>query len=122
MKKKHLIGFALVVLFASSAIQSTQAVTPNAEEFVEARRWAAAKFDGIQTTAKPKGGLLVLANHDPVQLNNRNGRPMRLGDKEFAHGLYCHAVSKSGFRRRCAAARCGPRNAPLGQRRQRVGR
>jgi hypothetical protein len=67
---------------------------PNAEEFAESRRWAAAKFEGVQATTEPKSGLVVLANHDSVQLNNRNGRPMRLGEKEFTRGLYCHAVSK----------------------------
>jgi hypothetical protein len=83
MKKQYLMGFALVVLFASSAIRSTQGVTPIAEESVESRRWVTAKFDGVQTTTKPKAGLVVLANHDRVQLNNRNGRPMRLGEREF---------------------------------------
>ncbi len=39
-------------------------------------------------------GLTVLANHDPVSRNARGGEPLRIGDKEFARGLYCHAVSK----------------------------
>jgi alpha-galactosidase len=94
VKKQYLVGFALVVLFVSSGLRLTQAVVPNAEEFAEVRRWAAAKFDGVQTATKPMSGLFVLANHGPVQLNNRNGMPMRLGKKEFTRGLYCHAMSK----------------------------
>ena len=38
--------------------------------------------------------LVVLANHDPVQLNGRHGKPLRIGEKEFTRGLFCHAPSK----------------------------
>ena len=39
-------------------------------------------------------GLVVLANNDPVQLNARSGRPLKIADKQYSRGLYCHAVSK----------------------------
>ncbi len=39
-------------------------------------------------------GLEVLANNDPVIPNRRGDKPMRIGDKEYSRGLYCHAVSK----------------------------
>src|SRR5208337_2199302 len=38
-------------------------------------------------------GVDVLANHDPVTQNGRGGKPMKIGDKEYTRGLYCHAVS-----------------------------
>ncbi len=37
---------------------------------------------------------MVLANHDPVWKNGRGPQPMRLGDRQYTHGLYCHAFSK----------------------------
>jgi alpha-galactosidase len=39
-------------------------------------------------------GLTVLANNDPVQLNAKGGKPMKIGTKEYTRGLYCHAVSR----------------------------
>jgi alpha-galactosidase len=60
----------------------------------------AAKDDGLgrcgarAPAAGAAAGLTVLANHDPVSRNNRGGEPLRIGDKEFSRGLYCHAVSK----------------------------
>src|SRR5208337_5117969 len=35
-------------------------------------------------------GVDVLANHDPVTQNGRGGKPMKIGDKEYTRGLYCH--------------------------------
>jgi alpha-galactosidase len=69
-------------------------VTPTPDEMADLRRWVAAK---LEQTGKPEPlepGLLVLANHDPVIRNNRSGRPLRTGGKEYRRGLYCHAVSK----------------------------
>jgi len=42
----------------------------------------------------PEPGLDVLANHDPVIQNGRGNKPLKIGDQEFARGLYCHAVSR----------------------------
>ncbi|MHB8523911.1 MAG: NPCBM/NEW2 domain-containing protein, partial [Limisphaerales bacterium] len=39
-------------------------------------------------------GLDVLANNDSVIQNGRGSKPMKIGDKEYSRGLYCHAVSK----------------------------
>jgi len=39
-------------------------------------------------------GVDVLANHDPVLQNLRDGRPLKIGDRSFTRGLYCHANSK----------------------------
>ena len=70
------------------------AVTPTEIEMSDAARWAGAKFKAATDTTKPDPGLYVLANHDPVQRNGRGGQPMRLLDKTYARGLYCHAVSR----------------------------
>ncbi|MBI5831274.1 MAG: NPCBM/NEW2 domain-containing protein [Armatimonadetes bacterium] len=59
-----------------------------------AESWAAAHLGGEAGLTVDAPGLTVLANNDPVQRNSRNGRPMRLGDREFRRGLYCHAVSR----------------------------
>lgn len=68
------------------------AVAPTQEEREEARRFMATKFQGVPEIIKPS--LQVLANHNPVQLNGRNGNPLRIGDKQFTRGLYCHAFSR----------------------------
>ena len=42
----------------------------------------------------PEPGLDVFANHDAVTQNGRGDKRMRIGDKEYSRGLYCHAISK----------------------------
>jgi hypothetical protein len=42
----------------------------------------------------PEVGLDVFANNDPVIPNSRDNRPLRIGQKNYTRGLYCHAVSK----------------------------
>ncbi len=64
------------------------------EEMAEAGRWVAAKFEGRQEKERRDAGLLVLANHAAVELNARSGKPLRIVDKQYTRGLYCHAVSK----------------------------
>jgi alpha-galactosidase len=68
------------------------------DEMLEAHKWVAAKFAGVQETPKLEAGLMVRANNDPVQKNRRAGQPMRIVDKEYTHGLYCHAVSDIAVR------------------------
>ena len=68
-------------------------VSPAPDEMAEAQRWASAKFRGIPETRQPEPGLMVLANHDPVQKNARAGKPMKIVDAN-TRGLYCHAFSK----------------------------
>ncbi|MEK7678076.1 MAG: alpha-galactosidase [Verrucomicrobiota bacterium] len=69
-------------------------VSPAPDEMAEAQRWASAKFRGIPETRQPEPGLMVLANHDPVQKNARAGKPMKIVDAQYTRGLYCHAFSK----------------------------
>lgn len=85
----------LVAILVGIAMSSplAHAVSPSADEMAEALRWAAAKF-GDPTEQKTQGRLVVLANHDPVQKNARAGRPLRIADKVYHRGLYCHAPSK----------------------------
>ena len=70
------------------------AVSVSPEEMGEASQWVAAKFKGVVASEAPAVGLVVLANNDPVQLNARAGRPLKIVDKQYSRGLYCHAVSK----------------------------
>ncbi|HNT37468.1 MAG TPA: NPCBM/NEW2 domain-containing protein, partial [bacterium] len=58
------------------------------------RQWTSAKIEGVSVPAEPLAGLVVLANHDPVQRNVRAGRPLKIGQQEFTRGLYCHATSR----------------------------
>ena len=83
---------AEVLLLMSTTLAGAVTVTP--AEMREARLWAAAKFDGQVLSEPPAAMLTVLANNDPVQRNSRNGQPMRIVDKQYTRGLYCHAVSK----------------------------
>ena len=55
----------------------------------------AIKFDGKQVNIDKFSGLYVIANHDAVIKNERSGRPLKIGTKEFNRGLYCHAFSKT---------------------------
>lgn len=88
-------GFAaLGIGLWAVALHSTSAVSVMPEELAEARQWSAAKFDGQQLQPLAAPALVVLTNHDPVQKNTRAGRPMRIVDKEYTRGLYCHAFSK----------------------------
>ncbi len=70
------------------------AVNTRPEELSVARRWAAAHFEGVTAPVPVEPGLVVLANHDPVQKNGRAGRPLRIADQTFTRGLYCHAFSR----------------------------
>ena len=94
--KTRLISFVALALMGLVWLwpSTGRAVTPTEFEQAEAARWAAAKFKAEAGTAKPGAGLYVLANNDPVQLNSRGGRPMRIVNTEHTRGLYCHAVSK----------------------------
>jgi alpha-galactosidase len=74
--------------------QHALATAPTPDEKAEVRRWVAAKFEGAAEAKKVEPGLLVLANNDAVIKNNRGGKPLKIVDKEYTRGLFCHAVSK----------------------------
>ncbi len=81
-----------MVIALMSALPA-RAVRPSDGEIFTARQWAETTlFPGEMPTAPPCW-IEVRANNDPVQANARNGRPMRLGGKDYLDGLFCHAVS-----------------------------
>jgi alpha-galactosidase len=82
-----IVGLSLISLAA-------RAVTVTPDELAEARRWTAARFEGVVPDQPAEPALVVRANHDPVQKNARGGKPMRLVDRQFTRGLFCHAPSK----------------------------
>lgn len=88
------ICFVLAVCLAGSAM----AAEAGAEERSLAQEWVAEHFSpelpAAKAPAESPPGLVVIANNDPVQLNARGGRPMKIKDTEYNRGLYCHAVSK----------------------------
>ncbi len=90
-RRAAILAAAILMVSMSSA---SAAVSPTPDEMSEARGWVAARFEGTVEPPSVRAGLTVLANNDPVQRNARNGKAMRIGDAEFARGLYCHAVSK----------------------------
>ena len=93
--KTRILGLPILSLSVADWLPSSgRAGLPTEFELGEASRWAAAKFTAVADASKPPAGLYVLANNDPVQLNARAGKPMRLADKSYTRGLYCHATSK----------------------------
>ena len=84
----------LVAAVMALLVVPASAVTPTSEEISRAQQWAAAKFEGVVESTASKPGLVVLASHDPVQTNSRNGNPLRVGGKEYRHGIYTHAHSR----------------------------
>ncbi len=61
---------------------------------IAADLWSASVFEGKIASPTAIPHLSVEANNDPVQLNERGGKPLRLSDGEHKKGLYCHAFSK----------------------------
>lgn len=92
----HLSSIPALVLAALVTLMSPmlRAVTPTEAELAEASRWTAARFKGVVEPVQTRAGLQVFANNDPVQLNARAGRPMRIAGTSYTRGLYCHATSK----------------------------
>jgi alpha-galactosidase len=88
------IRFVLPAVLAVLVARLAEAVSPTPAEMAEARRWVVAAFEGVEDAKTPEVGLQVLANNDAVQPNARGGRPLKIGDKQYTRGLYCHAVSK----------------------------
>ncbi|HNT86951.1 MAG TPA: NPCBM/NEW2 domain-containing protein [Candidatus Hydrogenedentes bacterium] len=74
-------------------VQSFTGAAPTDAELAEAQQWVAAKFEGVAPAKEARPHVEVIENHDPVQANARRGKPLRLGDREYTRGLYCHAES-----------------------------
>ncbi len=72
-------------------------VTPTPKELRRSTDWAAERFDRDPAQLQPAAdspGLVVVANHDPVQHNARSGKPLNLAGQQYTRGLYCHAISQ----------------------------
>ena len=82
------------IYMLAAATQLAFTAMPSPLELEEAHRWTAAKFGGQVEVAPLRAGIHVLANHDPVQMNARAGRPLRIADTSYTRGLYCHANSR----------------------------
>ncbi len=82
-------GMVIALLSALPA----RAVRPSDGEIATARQWAHAKLYPGEPVPSPESWIEVLANNDPVQTGARNCRPLRLGDRSYSDGLFCHAVS-----------------------------
>ncbi len=84
----------LSVLALVAFTRSAPAVSVTPDELAESGAWAAARFRG-GAPAKPGGpALVLLANHDQVEKNGRQGKPLRMANREFTRGLYGHAPSR----------------------------
>ncbi len=84
----------MVLIAQLGAAQLAGAIAPTPDEIRELRQWVSAKLEGRQLAERLPSGLIVLANHGPVQMNARSGQPLQIGGREYKRGLYCHAVSK----------------------------
>ena len=89
------IRMALVgALLVTSIARGADGPVPTADEMATLRQWVAARFEQPHEVPRPEPGLLVLANNDPVIRNARGSVPLKIADKQYTRGLYCHAVSK----------------------------
>lgn len=87
---RALLGITTLIL----SLNAGHSVSVKPESMLELERWVAAKFEEKVPGVTGEARIEVIANHDPVQLNQRGGKPMRLGNREFSKGLYCHANSR----------------------------
>src|SRR4051794_21357809 len=98
---RHVFACAVLLVLPSLA----RAVAPTPAEMELKRRWVAAKLGGAAPPASTQPALAVIENHDAVQKNARGGKPLRLGDRTFTRGLYCHASSRVVVRNIPASAK-----------------
>lgn len=90
MRRKLILLEVLCVIMLPLCAQG---VSVKDSEMKQLQSWVGAKFEGIPGQEEGEPRIEVIENYDPVQMNNRNGHPMKMGGKEYTHGLYCHANS-----------------------------
>jgi len=101
------VRMTLVIVAVSVSALKTQAaeIKPNRQESKAKQAWLDEHLlccRLVPSPAKPSAtaapraepGLDVYANHDPVTQNGRGDHHMKIGDREYTRGLYCHAVSQ----------------------------
>ena len=93
--------FLLVIQLLLAILCSTLAlgVSATPQEFSEANRWAAAKFEGIPETKRAVGYLMVYLKAGQVGKNQVSTQgygiyatgtsPLQVADKEYRQGLHC---------------------------------
>ena len=111
---------AALGLLLAAVPQAARAVTVAPGEMAEARRFAAAMFEGAAVSGAVDPGLEVVANYDLVQTQ----RPVRQAAEArrreaHARGLFCHADEQD---RRAAAGAGQDVRGPGGRRQQRADR
>ena len=97
----------VVLVMAAHGMQAVE-VKPNRKELQAEKAWlkehlldckfkaAAARLPEPAAPSEP--GLDVYLNNDRVTQNGRGDQRLKIGDKQYARGLYCHAVSKVDVR------------------------
>ncbi len=94
--KKAWTGVSIAIAICMGAT-GARGVSPTPEELHRSADWAAERFDRDPEHVQPpieSAGLIVVANHDPVQHNARSGKPLKLAGNLYTRGLYCHAISE----------------------------
>ncbi|GMW01384.1 MAG: hypothetical protein AMXMBFR84_25210 [Candidatus Hydrogenedentota bacterium] len=82
------------MLIVSVVVQAALAASPVPLELDDATEWINAKLEGKSRPTGSRAAVEVHANHDPVQMNSRAGKPLNIAGIEFDSGLYCHAPSR----------------------------
>src|SRR5487761_2464708 len=97
-------GVSFAVLLTAHAALALE-ITPTGKELRTERQWlkerllecklAPVRAKPVELSPPPpQPGLDVFANNDAVIQNGRGTNRMKIGDKEYSRGFYCHAVSK----------------------------
>lgn len=100
--KSLVVGIVYALLLCQAAPAWCQTNPNRAQELQQRDLWVRQSLTAVRQVQaamsapmpKPQSGLFVIANHDPVQVNSRGGKPMKLGTTEYTRGLYCHATSR----------------------------
>ena len=96
MKTSSFSAVVILLFFGMIGIQPVFAAKPTESELAEARRFTAAKLEGQPLTAQNKSvpRIDVIANYDPVQIDSRAGKPLKIGNHLYRKGLFVHADSR----------------------------
>lgn len=97
-------ALGLAILMAAHAARALE-IKPTSSELQAERTWLKehlldCKLKPSQArpiavaSPPPQPGLDMFANNDVVTQNGRGKYRMKIGDREYSRGLYCHAVSR----------------------------
>ena len=99
------LALALGALLLAAAPAQAAEIKPTGKEMQAERAWLAEHLldcklkpsqaaPVAETPKPPEPGLDVAANNDRVTQNGRGASRLKIGDREFSRGLYCHALSQ----------------------------